>query len=401
MSSLSKNLLERTDDDAIVFKRPPSNDAASVSGHDGIPEKRESTFSEQVWYYITLRGLDNVHIYLWILKDLGWTLGNKYLAYVTGVSALLWCGLLFAICVWKNDVEDGYMTVTLTLWLAANFWWMCAEVDIQGDDDTNALQTSYIMETGIGWAVLYYVLWRPLDIIKENKEITADYLAMGLLPRFSYFLNWRQYEHLHTLLWLGKDFSWNRMFWPTWVIFAIPTVLIAIDFMYCTYQKRLFVDFVHYVSQFLWIISNLVWAGGELFDMKYDDPYPLGDHSKEAVRTCRWWSAIILLVSLIPIGLLFFVWFPYRYFMVGRILDDFPELRTKSSTQATSNNKDLNESDTVCSDSDMTIESLSNNTSANNSNRSSISVNITNPIVQKSEQSETGIHNEYASESKL
>ena len=87
--------------------------------------------------------------------------------------------------------------------------------------------------------------------------------------------------------------------------------------------------------------------------------------------------------------------------MVGRILDDFPELRTKSSTQATSNNKDLNESDTVCSDSDMTIESLSNNTSANNSNRSSISVNITNPIVQKSEQSETGIHNEYASEAKL
>jgi hypothetical protein len=37
------------------------------------------------------------------------------------------------------------------------------------------------------------------------------------------------------------------------------------------------VDHAHYVAQFLWVLANLTWAAGEIFDPAYDKPFPLVD----------------------------------------------------------------------------------------------------------------------------
>lgn len=50
--------------------------------------------------------------------------------------------------------------------------------------------------------------------------------------------NWREYEHLHTLLWLSKDLSWNQSCIPTWILFMIPTFLIALDFIWMTWSTK-------------------------------------------------------------------------------------------------------------------------------------------------------------------
>jgi hypothetical protein len=50
--------------------------------------------------------------------------------------------------------------------------------------------------------------------------------------------NWREYEHLHTLLWLSKDLSWNQGSPIPWVIFMVPTLLIAVDFIWMTWSTK-------------------------------------------------------------------------------------------------------------------------------------------------------------------
>ena len=50
--------------------------------------------------------------------------------------------------------------------------------------------------------------------------------------------NWREYEHVHTLLWLCKDLCWNQDQPIPWVIFIIPTLLVGLDFVYITWNTK-------------------------------------------------------------------------------------------------------------------------------------------------------------------
>ncbi len=50
--------------------------------------------------------------------------------------------------------------------------------------------------------------------------------------------NWRQYEHAHTLCWLGKDLSWNQRVQSSWVLCLVPTILIAVDFIWVTWNTK-------------------------------------------------------------------------------------------------------------------------------------------------------------------
>ena len=59
-----------------------------------------------------------------------------------------------------------------------------------------------------------------------------------------------------------------------WVLFVIPTLLMAVDFMYVTAKtKTMTIDLVHYIAQCLWVVSNIIWAGAEVFGTNFDSPY--------------------------------------------------------------------------------------------------------------------------------
>ena len=55
------------------------------------------------------------------------------------------------------------------------------------------------------------------------------------------FWSFVHYSHILTLFrcsiffWLGKDFAWNNIIPSMWVIFAIPTLLMSVDFVYVTF----------------------------------------------------------------------------------------------------------------------------------------------------------------------
>jgi hypothetical protein len=42
---------------------------------------------------------------------------------------------------------------------------------------------------------------------------------------------------------------------PGWVVFVVPTLVIAFDLMITSVTKGLYVDFAHYLAQFVWVVE--------------------------------------------------------------------------------------------------------------------------------------------------
>eukprot|EP01034_Spumella_vulgaris_P021726 gene21726-27779_t len=146
--------------------------------------------------------------------------------------------------------------------------------------------------------------------------------------------NWRQYEHVHTLCWLGKDLSWNELNPYFWVICLVPTVTIAADFIWTTFKtKKMMVDTVHYVTQLLWVGGNMAWALGNIYVNRGgdDSAYDMFTISLDAQRQCRYAASWILFTSYIPIVLLYCVWLPLTF--MGEIQP--PSSDRDSSSSAT------------------------------------------------------------------
>ena len=60
----------------------------------------------------------------------------------------------------------------------------------------------------------------------------AEYDDGQMQPRLPIFKNFRQYENLHMLIWIGKDLAWITLNITMWFICFVPAILIAADFVY-------------------------------------------------------------------------------------------------------------------------------------------------------------------------
>eukprot|EP01040_Poterioochromonas_malhamensis_P012557 gene12557-13746_t len=263
-------------------------------------------------YYFTVRGAENFHIYLWIAKDLAWASDLYWPAMIFGSLALAWCMVLCYFAFFSGGMEEVYMLIATVLWLSGNFVWMAGEV-FDGDDDYVVPKTAIMFESAIAWILFYHIFLRPLGLMKTEYNDPTMYFRNGLKCRIPYFHDWREYEHAHTLCWLGKDLSWNQLCQPPWIICLIPTVLIAADFIWCTFKtKRMMEDCVHYLSQLMWVIGNMLWALGNVFvDVNGDDTaYPIFVISRPAKARMRWWACWVLFAAYWPIIILYLVWIP-------------------------------------------------------------------------------------------
>jgi hypothetical protein len=232
------------------------------------------------YLFFTIRGAENFHIYLWIAKDICWTLGNFHGSLGFGLAAIAWCGVLMYHAVTLRNYEEAYFMFPLTLWLFANFWWMTSDFVVNGGDGDREKQAGYIMFAGAAFFVMYWAVLRPYNVLTTNVNTARKYNDVGLTPRWSVFRSWRQYEHFHTMCWLGKDAAWNHYSGPPWIIFAIPTIYISLDFIWeASKNKGLVIDSAHYMAQLLWVFGNMAWAYGEIYrdSLDGDAPHSLWD----------------------------------------------------------------------------------------------------------------------------
>jgi hypothetical protein len=114
---------------------------------------------------------------------------------VFGYAALGWCLVLLFHSIRQRNAEDTYMLFPLIIWLFGNFWWMYGE-EVNNDDDVHGPQAADMFLTAIVMISFYHVILRPCKILVADEATTIKYEAAGLIPRFKYFENWRQYEHV-------------------------------------------------------------------------------------------------------------------------------------------------------------------------------------------------------------
>lgn len=117
------------------------------------------------------------------------------------------------------------------------------------------------MESALAWLAIYYLAIKPFKILAPLKISEDIYDDTGLAPRFQFlFSSWREYENVHIFFWLGKDYSWNIVNPISWVLFLIPTQLIAADFvMVSLFREDLLIEHAHYIAQLMWVTGNLAW----------------------------------------------------------------------------------------------------------------------------------------------
>jgi hypothetical protein len=237
------------------------------------------------------------------------------------------CCVIAAFGIYRKDWEDVYMTSAVLMWLGGNYVWMAGELtevlpnpDDDGDpffgtSTENTLICLHMFIAALCLLALHYCMLRPMGIINSDKHVEDFYKQREFFPRFpSYFKNLRQYEYLHTLCWIAKDVSWNRL-WPIpWCIAFFFTFTIAIDFIYLSYKKRYWVDFAHFCAQLLWVTANFAWGYGEQFAPQHDIPIPIWDHSHLALVTGRWWAEVTLMIAYVP-NVLLVIWLLHAWYV--------------------------------------------------------------------------------------
>jgi hypothetical protein len=272
--------------------------------------------------FFSVRYVENIHLYFWLLKDLAWSLRYTDFGMTFGTIAVLWLGVLYYNAIKARSTEEMFFLIPSTLWLIGNYLWMMGELE-NNDDDVYRPKGKACMITGIIIVIAYHigVKWLKLFQLQSNEHAEKLYNEAGLKSRFEYFSTFRQYEHFHMLCWLGKDLCWNADIQVLWALFVLPTFFISADFIYLTSKNpKMTIDMVHYISQFLWVTANICWAYQELFELSMTDkPQYLFNPN---VYTFRWASSMLLTLAWLPLLILYCVWLPLTYF--GKIKQSPP-----------------------------------------------------------------------------
>jgi uncharacterized membrane protein YiaA len=194
---------------------PATNIARSEANDRGICWLH---WPDEPWsphWYVSVRGQESMHIYLWIAKDLSWVQAYYYAGMIFGTLSVAWMLYILVQAIRKRSLDEIWTTIAHVLWLVANFVWMIGELhdtkypNARSMYDAREAECGFIMMVALIWIGLYYAILKPMKLMNETTSKPEEYDTTGLKCRFSWFFKtWREYENFHILLWIGKDLAW-------------------------------------------------------------------------------------------------------------------------------------------------------------------------------------------------
>ncbi len=100
------------------------------------------------------RKIENVHVALWLLKDVSWISDWRFLGLFMVVPTLV---VALKIC-WDTRKQAGDLVhnIAVALWICANTTWMIGE--FYYDDGTRHVAKVFFY-SGMGLLVAYYAWW--------------------------------------------------------------------------------------------------------------------------------------------------------------------------------------------------------------------------------------------------
>lgn len=117
------------------------------------------------------RKLENLHIVLWLLKDLGWAMLWRPI----GVIMLFPTLLVAALITWQTRKvkSELYHNLAILCWISANGFWMITE--LWNMPDSYRYYTSIPFGAGLFFILCYYLIILPKEQKQEKTiQITVD-----------------------------------------------------------------------------------------------------------------------------------------------------------------------------------------------------------------------------------
>ena len=258
-----------------------------------------------------------------MVRDLAWAQSWYTVGLSFGIAALIWSiYLLYRSLLLKNYMESWQYWAQF-LWLLGNFWWMWGDLHDSAYPSEEKLygvarsQAASVLIMACAWLLLFYSIVKPFKLLPPPSP-EADYLYTKPQARPAahphlnlLFPTWRDYEHAHTLLWLGRDTAACLAQPDAWCVFTILALLAALDFAATTsFHRGMAVDHVHSVAQLLWVAAAAAWAGDELLLRRSDDDpaVPLLSLAPAELGSGRWYCACTLILALALVATLHAVW---------------------------------------------------------------------------------------------
>jgi hypothetical protein len=122
-----KILVAKTDSEKDIIKKEKSQEE--------IEGSRSITGTGICWFvlpeqplnyhlFLSIRGSENFHLYLWLIKDLSWAQSWYYSGHIFGSLAVIWSFFILFHAARERNTNEAFVGVAQTAWLMANVWWM-------------------------------------------------------------------------------------------------------------------------------------------------------------------------------------------------------------------------------------------------------------------------------------
>jgi len=270
-----------------LTSRLPTYDVASIPDDKfGLPKLAKPGNSIKQGHHIAIStawltsvdGLESVQLYLWLIKDWSWCMLHwVYPGIVCGTAAVILSVILLFLSLGTGLYSEAYVATAMLLWLGANYLWMLGEfINENWLDDPEEVFYLDCLEIAKVFAMaatsmlaLYFFLLMPVGFFEQerrNNPLMVRLLDDSPTPRFKYlFPTFRDYETIHLLFWAVKDTCWIFNWKYAYALGFVPTLLLNVDltYLYATHKNQ-FGEMIHSIILGLWVLSNGVWAYGEM-----------------------------------------------------------------------------------------------------------------------------------------
>lgn len=270
---------------------------------------------------------------LWILEDFFWVQGGFWPGTVFATLAFLWSFVFISWAVEYSSTREIVHSIAQMLWTLGNGIWLFGELhDVQYPNNAWQLEdgcctiASVVLAAALALmvsfsCVAYFIpLDSPGDVFFEDHDVFNAHVP--------FFRRWRHFELLHLMFWLGKDLAWTMSMKVLWIIFAVPTVTMAVYFVFISHlflpvhlessscveeevineedpplqKTELYSIRRLYESTLLWVSGNILYATSELFIPKGEDFVALISAKPwQLVSSVRWWSGVLFILSVFPL----------------------------------------------------------------------------------------------------
>ena len=126
-AAYSPIMINKERSNSLIFDDQKCDSNTKISGEVTIVRSSGSSSSDICWYqypehalslkfFLSIRGSENFHLYLWLIKDLAWAQSWYYCGHIFGSLAVIWSVYILSHAAREGNTNEIFTGVAQTFW---------------------------------------------------------------------------------------------------------------------------------------------------------------------------------------------------------------------------------------------------------------------------------------------